>query len=270
MPGRLLYDGAALAEASGNVVVTLQYRLGPLGWLVHPALDAEAPDTRSGNYALEDLVAALEWIRRDIAAFGGNSDARDDLRRIRRRRERLRPARLASRRWALHLRPDRKRRLRRRHAQHGTRHRRNAGWQRRLQHRSGRRCLPAREIFGRTAGGAASRGEPHRQPGALPADCRRHSAADRAARCDPQRSAQPRAYRHRHERRRDGSRRAAHLQRGAVPAHPRQHLPQPRGARAGRERVFVRPPSAPRAAPTSRLHPTSNSSARLVRSRAPS
>ena len=74
VPGRLLYDGAALAEASGNVVVTLQYRLGPLGWLVHPALDAEAPDARSGNYALEDLIAALKWVQRDIAAFGGNKD----------------------------------------------------------------------------------------------------------------------------------------------------------------------------------------------------
>lgn len=73
-PGRVLYDGAALAEATGNVVVTVQYRLGPLGWLVHPGLDAEAPDARSGNYGLEDLVASLEWVRANIAAFGGNRD----------------------------------------------------------------------------------------------------------------------------------------------------------------------------------------------------
>ena len=73
-PGRVLYDGAALAETTGNVVVTVQYRLGPLGWLVHPALDAEAPDARSGNYGLEDLVAALNWVQRDIGAFGGNKD----------------------------------------------------------------------------------------------------------------------------------------------------------------------------------------------------
>ena len=73
-PGRVLYDGAALAETTGNVVVTVQYRLGPLGWLAHPALDAEAPDARSGNYALEDLVAALQWVQRDIGAFGGNKD----------------------------------------------------------------------------------------------------------------------------------------------------------------------------------------------------
>lgn len=73
-PGRVLYDGSSLAEATGNVVVTVQYRLGPLGWLVHPGLDAEAPDARSGNYGLEDLVAALKWVQRDIGAFGGNKD----------------------------------------------------------------------------------------------------------------------------------------------------------------------------------------------------
>jgi para-nitrobenzyl esterase len=68
-----LYDGAALAEATGHVVVTLQYRLGPLGWLVLPGLDAEAPDARSGNYGLEDQVAALKWVQRDIGAFGGDA-----------------------------------------------------------------------------------------------------------------------------------------------------------------------------------------------------
>jgi para-nitrobenzyl esterase len=73
-PGRLLYDGASLADATGQVVVTVQYRLGALGWMVHPALDAEAADARSGNYALEDLIAALKWVQRDIAAFGGDKD----------------------------------------------------------------------------------------------------------------------------------------------------------------------------------------------------
>jgi para-nitrobenzyl esterase len=72
--GRLLYDGSSLADTTGNVVVTLQYRLGPLGWLVHPGLDTEAPDARSGNYGLEDLIAALKWVQRDISAFGGNKD----------------------------------------------------------------------------------------------------------------------------------------------------------------------------------------------------
>ncbi|MFO1405906.1 MAG: carboxylesterase family protein [Steroidobacteraceae bacterium] len=69
---KVLYDGTALAEATGRIVVTVQYRLGPLGWLVHPGLDAEAPDARSGNYGLEDLMAALRWVQRDIGAFGGD------------------------------------------------------------------------------------------------------------------------------------------------------------------------------------------------------
>ena len=69
-----LYDGTALATATGRVVVTVQYRLGPLGWLVRPGLDVEAPDARSGNYGLEDLVAALQWVRREIGAFGGDAD----------------------------------------------------------------------------------------------------------------------------------------------------------------------------------------------------
>ncbi|MFN3514853.1 MAG: carboxylesterase/lipase family protein [Phenylobacterium sp.] len=66
-----MYDGAALARR-GIVVVSINYRLGVLGWLAHPELSAESPDGVSGNYGLLDQVAALEWVRRNIAAFGGD------------------------------------------------------------------------------------------------------------------------------------------------------------------------------------------------------
>lgn len=65
------YDGAALA-ARGIVVVTLNYRLGMFGFFAHPALTAESPHRASGNYGLLDQVAAIEWVRRNIAAFGGD------------------------------------------------------------------------------------------------------------------------------------------------------------------------------------------------------
>lgn len=66
-----LCDGAALA-ARGQVVVTINYRLGVLGWLAHPDLSAESPQGVSGNYGLLDQIAALDWVRRNIAAAGGD------------------------------------------------------------------------------------------------------------------------------------------------------------------------------------------------------
>jgi para-nitrobenzyl esterase len=65
------YDGAALARR-GIVVVTINYRLGVFGFFSHPELTASSPHHASGNYGLLDQVAALAWVKRNIAAFGGN------------------------------------------------------------------------------------------------------------------------------------------------------------------------------------------------------
>lgn len=66
-----LYDGSALA-AKGVVVVSINYRLGVLGYLAHPDLSAESPVGISGNYGLMDQIQALQWVQRNIGAFGGD------------------------------------------------------------------------------------------------------------------------------------------------------------------------------------------------------
>jgi len=68
-----LYWGDRLAH-KGVVVVTIAYRVGPLGFLAHPALTRESPYKSSGNYGLMDQIAALEWIQRNIVSFGGDSN----------------------------------------------------------------------------------------------------------------------------------------------------------------------------------------------------
>ncbi|MBS0359972.1 MAG: carboxylesterase family protein [Proteobacteria bacterium] len=66
-----LYWGDRLARR-GVVVVTLAYRLGPLGYLAHPELTAESPHHASGDYGLMDQAAGLAWVKRNITAFGGD------------------------------------------------------------------------------------------------------------------------------------------------------------------------------------------------------
>jgi para-nitrobenzyl esterase len=67
------YDPVKLVEDGDVVVVTINYRLGALGFLTHPALTAESPGA-SGNYGLMDQQFALSWVRRNISHFGGDPD----------------------------------------------------------------------------------------------------------------------------------------------------------------------------------------------------
>jgi para-nitrobenzyl esterase len=66
-----MYDGVRIAQ-QGVVFVSINYRLGLVGYLAHPALSAESPQHLSGNYGLLDQIEALRWVRDNIAAFGGD------------------------------------------------------------------------------------------------------------------------------------------------------------------------------------------------------
>ena len=86
LPVMVWFHGGGLDILSGNqvrynspdlpqqgvVLVTISHRLGPFGFLSHPWLSAESPNKTSGNYGALDLIAALEWVQRNISAFGGD------------------------------------------------------------------------------------------------------------------------------------------------------------------------------------------------------
>ena len=67
------FDGEQFAR-NGVVFVSINYRVGALGFFAHPELDAENPEGISGNYGIYDQVAAIDWVYENIAAFGGDPD----------------------------------------------------------------------------------------------------------------------------------------------------------------------------------------------------
>jgi len=66
-----VHSGEKLAK-KGVILVSIAYRVGPIGFLSHPELNAENPNGVSGNYGLLDMIAGLQWIQKNIAAFGGD------------------------------------------------------------------------------------------------------------------------------------------------------------------------------------------------------
>jgi len=68
------YNGSYLALNEDVIIVPVQYRLGPFGWFGHGALrgDADIPEDAAANFAILDLIASLQWVRENIAAFGGD------------------------------------------------------------------------------------------------------------------------------------------------------------------------------------------------------
>ncbi len=71
----ILYDGENLASEENVVVVSVNYRLGPLGFLSLPALNVESSANASGNYGLMDLIHSLRWVQDNIAVFGGDPNS---------------------------------------------------------------------------------------------------------------------------------------------------------------------------------------------------
>jgi para-nitrobenzyl esterase len=69
--GTSSYNGEPLAH-KGAIIVTINYRLGVFGFFAHPELSAESGHHASGNYALLDQIAAMQWVQKNIAAFGGD------------------------------------------------------------------------------------------------------------------------------------------------------------------------------------------------------
>lgn len=68
------FNGRVLARKYKVMVITINYRLGPLGWFSHPALreDSTTPEDKSGNYGTLDIIRALEWVKNNISNFGGD------------------------------------------------------------------------------------------------------------------------------------------------------------------------------------------------------
>jgi para-nitrobenzyl esterase len=73
-PPTLFYNGRGLVEEAGVVVVTANYRLGVMGFFAHQAISAQNPSSTSGNQGLLDQRMALQWVRDNIEAFGGDPD----------------------------------------------------------------------------------------------------------------------------------------------------------------------------------------------------